>query len=379
MTAMRPTDEIQHILRQKGFTLFDPGILTEVHSKAIVVEYSQKMQEVYDRFCGQVTKAPLQITTCLINDLSLDAFIGKLSLPHSFLISLNYGIFANLYACFMGLLACPEILPHIGNSRNTHCMYTTVDYGLTDFTYHNRVVKKNTPVNLGFPLWNYPKDEDRILYALLLFDIAFEFIMYHEWGHLLGGHLSFLNQQYHADGISEINDRYQSTHTYMIDGEPIRKVMEFEADYIAASMICSLPYHLQTTHRSLFQAYPRDFLSRYDPRDAIFFSILSLFHLLEEVRRRKRRHNSNLYPSLYYRFCSLVYCLHNERESETRHLWKDYDYKGVIDFVKTTQTLKFNYSFAKYAYDERATGRHLLKLDDQLTKLRQHLALFRLI
>jgi hypothetical protein len=71
-----------------------------------------------------------------------------------------------------------------------------------------------------------PKDEKRILFADVLVQLALEFLVFHEIGHILGGHLETISGK---DRSSEISELAQ------IGGyESLRKVLECDADAFAA-------------------------------------------------------------------------------------------------------------------------------------------------
>ncbi len=369
-------EEINNLLKGRGLSLFDTHLIQEPNSRAIIEEYYEKSKGIFKGVSKQMKTKDIVVEICMTDSLSIDIFVSPLKQKNNYLLGISYGTFANLYACFAGLMAHPGVLPHIGNPQNTHCRYDFVDYGLMDFTYEHDAIREYTPVSEGIPLWHYPKDEERILYALLLLDMALQFILYHEWGHIIGGHLSFLNT-HHIHGMGENENRGGHNLPYLIGDDPIRKVMEFEADYIAARILSAQPYYLNITNRTFFQAFPDGFLGKYNVGDAIFFAVLSVFHLLDEIRRKNKWAEPNLYPATYYRFCSLLYCIYDET-NEAHSFWKNYDYKGVADFVKTTQTLRFDYSFRKYAYSKKATDRELVKLDEQLEQIRQYLGKYRL-
>src|SRR4051812_29366186 len=110
--------EIENLLKRKFMRLFQLDAIEE-NSRLMVYEYFKKAQELFNNFSSQPElKVHPEISICITNPLSLNAFIAKLSDANHFLIGLSYGLFANLYACFMGLLSHPDVLPNIGDSSN---------------------------------------------------------------------------------------------------------------------------------------------------------------------------------------------------------------------------------------------------------------------
>lgn len=367
--------DVNAILRQKRLKPFDFSEIEEKNSRAMMEEFFVKTKKLYHDFSQQVNgenKPVVQV--CLTHPLFFDAFIANLSLENNFFVGLSYGVLANLFACFMGLLSHPEVLPQIGDSSNTQCGFTRVENGLIDFTYESEVVKSRTPIAEGFPLWHYPKDEERILYAILLADISYQFILYHEWGHLIGGHLGFLNKALGLDELSEMEVESQADANTLgtIQSEPIRKVMEFDADFTASVMVSSLAVHLPKLKRSFFQAYPEKLLSKVDIRDTIFFSIMSLFHLFQEVRAKRGVRDHKLYPSLYYRFCTLIYGIGLHVEDDSSSPWKNYSYQGVKDFARTSVLLDFDFQFDE-VYNTDRIKKDLIAFDHMREELREQL------
>lgn len=374
------SNEINYILKRKLLAPVNLNLI-EDNTRAILTHYLSKSKETFALFAKQpVNKKEPTITLCLTDSYSLEAFVTSLRHQDHFLVGLSYGLFADIYACFSALLSHPEILPHVGNPSDTHCKFDFCEHGLLDFTFEHDIIKEHTPFERGFPLYNYPKDFDRILYATLLSDIAIQFILYHEWGHISGGHLDYMNHLHKLGEIAEINPTLHATTKIlgMIGNEPIRRSMEFEADYIAASMISTIPLNLAIHNRTLFQAYPADFIAKYDARSAVFFSIMALFHLFEEIRIKNNSEPSKIYPSPYFRFCSLVFGISGNSEREPDPYWTDFDHQGVKDFTSASLILGFNFKFADEVYDEEATRKEIIKLDDNLIELRRHLQEYRL-
>lgn len=364
--------DVDSILREKRLKRFDFSTIEEHNSRAMMEEFFAKTQKLYIDFSQQISGSHKPVfEVCLTHPLSFDAFIANLDRENHFFVGLSYGVLANLFACFMGLLSHPEVMPHIGDSSNTQCRFTKVERGLVDFTYESDLIKKCTPVSKGFPLWNYPKDEDRILYAILLADISYQFILYHEWGHLIGGHLGFLNKALNLHELSELEmDSKAGENTLgTIQGEPIRKVMEFDADFTASVMVSSLAEHLPKLKRTFFQAYPEKLLLEIDIRDTIFFSIMALFHLFQEVRMKRGIRDHQLYPSLYYRFCTLIYGIGIQQEDNPDSIWKDYNYQGVRDFAKTSVLLDFDFQFDE-VYNTERIKQDLMAFDQMREELK---------
>lgn len=371
------TPEIEKLLGRKLLKPFRAG-LVKPDSSLMVEEFLQKGQQLYKLFSDQVALHKPEIHLAGTTNLRTDAFVSNLAGDHAYLVCLSYGLFANLHACFSGLMSHPEIMPHIGNPGNTNCRFTVADYGLLDFTFDNEAVRQNTPFEEGFPLWNYPLDEERILYALLLTDIACEYILYHEWGHILGGHLQYIMQVWGATDIGEVATVEPTAASPIIMGEPIRKILEFEADYIAAKMVAGIPHALQVHKRTFFQAYPASFLEKYDLRDAVVFSLMGLFHLFRELQVKENKTNSANYPAPYFRFCSLLFGIFRGENSEWTDQWDDYDYRGASEFARVSQLLQFDFLFSEEIYNPEATNAEILKLDDILTAVAPLLAPYRL-
>lgn len=372
--------DVNSILRAKRLKPFDFSVIGDEHHREMLKKLFVTTQEHYHGLSERVGpdnhKPVLEV--CITHPLSFDAFIASLQREDHFFVGLSYGVFANLFACFMGLLSHPDVLPHIGSSSITECNFTRAEGGLIDFTYETDAVKKRSPISLGLPIWNYPKDEDRFLYALLLVDIAYGFILYHEWGHLIHGHLGYSNMVLNRDELSELETDLPADRNNLetIQGEPIRKVMEFDADFVASAMTSSLAEHLSKGTRNFFFDYPETFLANVDIKDAILFSIMTMFHLFQEVRLKRGIREHSLYPSLFHRFLTLVDAIgiHADNPDST---WKNYNYQGLRDFARASEALGFEFLFDEiYDHDKiKPESRKLHLLRYELSKRIKRLGL----
>jgi hypothetical protein len=108
------------------------------------------------------------------------------------------GTLERLYGTILGLLSTPSFLPAIGS-------------------IHVEVVPENLPAN-GFPpvplLRNasnadectpvfFPNDQTRMDVGAMMVDLALEFLIYHEIGHVVGGHLEIPRSSASPSTISE--------------------------------------------------------------------------------------------------------------------------------------------------------------------------------
>jgi hypothetical protein len=135
-------------------------------------------------------------------------------------ITVFLGTLERIYGTTYGLLSTPTFLPDIGNC------------GL-----------ENKPTNLGtdgFPLMPLlrtdgspsavdtliPNDPTRLVVAGLLGDLAMEFLLFHEIGHIVGGHLELTR----AKSLLEFDSRCEN------DGTPSRHILECDADMFAADI-----------------------------------------------------------------------------------------------------------------------------------------------
>src|SRR5437867_3290892 len=82
----------------------------------------------------------------------------------------------------------------------------------------------------------FPEDETRSTYAMLLTEIAFQFLIFHEIGHIVGGHFEILSNQKPCAGIlSELNHAVP-----MADGCQLLHVLECDADAFACHATSSI-------------------------------------------------------------------------------------------------------------------------------------------
>lgn len=375
-------EEIKSILEQEGIEIFDSDVLPK-NCQLIFDTYVNQGQVLYQEAISRINNShKTDVVFFANNRLSSNASVSLLPEKNIFLVCFNYGLIANIYACFTSLLSHPEVLPQIGNPANTSCSFNIAKNGLTDFTYYNNEIKANIPVSMGFPVLSFSEDKERLLYSRLLTDITMEFCMYHEWGHIIGGHVQYASITQHIQQIPEINSETKNSIPGKLNGLLIRNIMEFEADFIASSILINLPLRLQSSKSTKFHTYPESFIEKYDMRDAIHFALLTFFHLMQEVRMISNKGWDAHYPIPYYRFLSLLHAIGETKNKDEKMLWGDYEFRGAEDFLRASLRLnlapKLGFAFIAHVYDEDITKKSIIKLAKSVEKLKDYLQDYRL-
>jgi hypothetical protein len=151
-----------------------------------------------------------------IDNSSFNAYTFKDN--DSYYIGINHGAISNLYIFFNYLLSFPNVLSFVGNNGNEI-------EPIFDISNVNMIK---------------PKDKERKIYAEGLFHFAVLFLIWHEYAHIIDGHLE-LKEEYGMSFISEMVSIKKS-------GGLISQTLEYDADCYAASVgIKDILINYQTT------------------------------------------------------------------------------------------------------------------------------------
>jgi hypothetical protein len=137
-----------------------------------------------------------------------------------------------------------------------------------------------------------PRDPERMRYALVLFDFAFDFLLGHELMHISHGHVDYLDDKYHQPFIAELG-----WHSPGPDVLLERQTLEMDADSGAATAVGMATIRLNAANLASpdFRWGPHC----RTPGDALFtwtFAVCSLFRLFGDVRIVGRDLLSDAYP-----------------------------------------------------------------------------------
>ena len=99
-------------------------------------------------------------------------------------ICIFHGAFEHIYGCIHGLLSTPTFFPAIGNIRNE-----VRPQNLPGGRFPRLPLLRNaSDADQRIPLF-FPKDQARMMVADVLATLSLEFVIFHEIGHIVGGHL----------------------------------------------------------------------------------------------------------------------------------------------------------------------------------------------
>jgi len=203
------------------------------------------------------------------------------------------GTLEHIYGTMLGLLSTPTFFRAIGDVRNE-----VRPQNLPGGRFPRLPLLRNaSDADQRTPLF-FPKDETRMMLAQVLAELALEFLIYHEIGHIVGGHLEIPRNGHGLSTIPEfqyaINEPGDST---------FQHVLECDADAFA----CHTTFWVHT--REKMAVLMRDLLnaSEWQPKDfALLIYIMAvgvLFRVLYPDAPRTIRAYKSSHPHPAIRAC----------------------------------------------------------------------------
>jgi hypothetical protein len=200
-------------------------------------------------------------------------------------IALHAGVPSLLHFCFNHILRNPHIFPSVGDAGGEQ--------------EHRRVFENGIPLGLtedvpivesisALPSLSRPHDEHRVQAAVALTELATTFCVFHEVGHIVGGHAAFHSRQMREVALTEFAVGSSGLCTRRL----IRRIWEREADIIAAVMMMSFILNDQGTcthYASVFRLNDNSVADvdtgdqSYHLLSALLFAIKVLFLYLAQV------------------------------------------------------------------------------------------------
>jgi len=129
------------------------------------------------------------------------------------------GTFERLYGTILGLLSTPTFLPMIGDVRLEVAPQDLPAGGFRPIP----LLRNSSNADRQSPFF-FPNDQQRMILAEILIGLALAFLVYHEMGHILGGHLEFPLTNAALSTISEFAQPVNEPDTYAL-----RHVLECDA------------------------------------------------------------------------------------------------------------------------------------------------------
>ncbi len=372
-TGMTDEDYILLNLFSNAEEPLDPSQLPE-DSMAVMSNTLALLQSIVREY-GRGLSQPATIHLRLSHSYEMNAYAARLHPDRAdqYLVCVNYGLFVNLYACFMGLLAHPAVLPHVGKPDEEVERFTRAESGIFDFTF-GPAYRHQPREDDQLPFTVFPRNEERRQYANLLTNLAVEYIVCHELAHIGCGHLAYLTEKHSLRGFYHNGpiDVKETLAGWPFADSP-RKLVELDADFFAGFTLTGV---ISTQGRTLIGHYD-GLLDRYDIWYAWFFSLLTLFHLLEEIRNQRQETRMEYYPSALLRYLFIRYAtvfrMEELSEADRERVNSAFE-KAITHFLEVTQLLSFSFTFESQLDEAlRQEVNHMMEpLETLRTLLRQY-------
>lgn len=189
------------------------------------------------------------------NDKSFNAVAFKRE--KSYFIGINTETVNRLHIFFKYIMSFPEVLSSIGNSKN-------------------EIAPKNIDLN-NFNRIIEPKDKFRMDYSEQLLNSALQFLILHELGHIINGHVDLIEEWSGIPFISEMADTAEKSDISKLDFQ----TLEFDADSFATNIGLQIIF-IQYKTKEQLQEHVQPFFKSLE--DAIFlwsFSTYAIFRFLD--------------------------------------------------------------------------------------------------
>jgi len=196
-------------------------------------------------------------------------------------IGMNWGCVCVFQDVFMRMLACPNVLPEVGNSQAERMPEPLSRIPLD---------ADELPSQDGAPYGGTvsPECPARAAYAHFLTQIALDYLYIHEYQHIAAGHLDLLAGKTKRTSISGDSE---------IGKILIGHVLELEADAMATNFSLKFACDLKGNAWRVDEE-ARPFLSTLNDRyTAWMFATLTLFILLEEADSLRKDSKPSSHPS----------------------------------------------------------------------------------
>jgi hypothetical protein len=254
----------ENLPEELGSSLYYRALdLPKYFSSAFDAPQEDELKSIYDR-----------LHCCLVNSLNLNAYAFKSE--DFYFIGLNAGSVLVIEDAFSTLLSHPSVLPEVGNVSAEAKAFDEIPAG---FPIVN-ALSLNDPVATGRRCNRYaPKDPIRWHYAQCLTNCALDFLMRHELGHILYGHVDYLERTGQRALLPELDLESESPLS-----TDVLQMMELQADSFASECYASLlgnPRLFNTISFMLQKGLTLAELIR-----GKLFSIAILFRLFAQVESR---------------------------------------------------------------------------------------------
>jgi hypothetical protein len=194
--------------------------------------YKSHLEEVMGQIRNRNRNTVREIYVDILNDFSFNAkaFTFK---RHEF-VGLNAGVAVSLPLIFLFLLSQPNVFSEIGNPADERPAIATLDPTLVFTTGSTNNFVPGVSWN---PKVARPSGKARWQYATYLTTVAWDFLLFHELGHIMRCHLRYLREcglaSQSAVGAISMQE-FEALTSPQIN--KIRRILEVDADYIAGQV-----------------------------------------------------------------------------------------------------------------------------------------------
>lgn len=169
----------------------------------------------------------------ILHDSRLNAFVCQRN--DQYVLRINSGAIEQLYGTMLSILSFPEFLPMLGNAKS-ECPPVTRFETVPRIAFTKE--SKDATATDAF----LPKDQHRALAAHLLAEFALDFLVFHEIGHIVGGHLEIHTAYGMEAALSECEPD-------LPDGNvALCRAMECDADAFACHVATNVCLHEKLSH-----------------------------------------------------------------------------------------------------------------------------------
>lgn len=201
------------------------------------------------------------------------------------------GSLEHIYGTILGLLSTPTFFPTIGDVNNEVRPENLPAGRFPPVPLLKNVSDADRNTRLFFP-----NDQTRMTLAQVLAELALEFLIYHEIGHIVGGHLEIPRNGDHVATITEFQQKAKP------DDATFQHLLECDADAFACHVTSSVHSHDQMAAmlRDLLSAalQPKDFALQ-----TYLMSIGVLFRALYAIAPRTLDTYKSSHPHPAVRAC----------------------------------------------------------------------------
>ena len=199
------------------------------------------------------------LTIQIVDDMKLNA--GVFCKNNNYFLRFNRGALQHILGATFGLCCCPAFLPTIG--KPDEVAPNLIEPGFPPIPLMDQDDGSNILI---------PQDQVRANIAHLLADIAIHFMIGHEIGHIVGGHIEALNA---ISNTTWTISEYRNTGNQN-KKDPLRHAMECDADSFASHFL----WWVHTGKPSSIELRKLMQTNMHSPEDCAFITLLTAVSIL---------------------------------------------------------------------------------------------------